>query len=257
MKGNNLSPPSMCNNPCIIAFLGTRSKAPHRPQREDGGRLVQFCHRLEGMGNALAPCPRAYWNGAVATSPALANCCANVRATNRRNTSLTTIPKCPQMVSSGLSCVPNAMPATQFQGLPHVRRTQPLHTKSPTCGLTPREGTKVPQSSLTDLEPRLGVQTRRSWRIISSSNWMRSFGCKRIRFGGTASRGLAGRLSGFVNSANVATVPGAISAPSRACRAADNSPRDECVRLVTWVASSPACGTCCSITGDFVALCKQ
>ena len=95
------------------------------------------------------------------------------------------------MVSSELSCVPNAMPARQIQGLPHVRRTQPLRTKSPTCGSTPREGTNVPRPSLTDLEPRLGVLTGRSWRTTPRPTGCAPV-CKRIRFGGTTSRGLAG-----------------------------------------------------------------
>ena len=77
--------------------------------------------------------------------------------------------------SSVLSCVPNAMPATQFQGLPHVRKTLILCTKSPTCGLTLRVETHVLRSSLTDLEPRLFVLTGHSWRTSP-----RPTGCARL-----------------------------------------------------------------------------
>ena len=147
---------------------GNETEGPHTVHREDGGRLVQFCHRLEGMGDALAPCPSAegilercsqppqFWEIVVPM------CVPPTDGTRHSRQSYVYL----QMVSSELVMRPERNAGNTFQGLPHERRTQPLRSKSPTCGLTPREGTKFPRSSLTDLEPFLAN--------ISWSNWMRS-----------------------------------------------------------------------------------
>ena len=160
----------MCNNPCIIAFLETRSEAP-TPSTErmvaDSSKSVIDWRRATHSHPARVL--RAYWNGAMATCPALANCCANVRATNRRNMSLTTIPRMPP--DGFFSCH-----ASQTQCRQHsVKDFRTCEEQSPTSRLTPREGTNVPRSFLTDLEPRLGVLTGRSWRTSP-----RPTGCARL-----------------------------------------------------------------------------
>ena len=226
----------------------------------DSSRSVNVC-RAWDTHSQPARVLSAFWNGAVAVSAFLANCWANVRATKRRKTSLTTMPLTPPDGFRRAVIRPNRNAERIDNGTSALARNPATwHTEA--NDLTDsNKGNKC--SEVMPDGPR--AAPRRAIRMFfanrSSSNWTNSSGSNPKIFGGTGSLGRGGRHTGLVNSANVANVPGATTAPSRARLAADNSLKPIVLRarsgLVSGCPSSPLPDRCIfSGFGQLSAFCQ-
>ena len=178
---------------------------------------------------------KAYWQGAVASSAFLAKgavassaflatCFAIVPATRRRITSPTTIPLTPRLVSSKLSTFPiSSRPTPLLDGPPCAKIDVAWDNNSESCS-SPNTGWRwsavLPEGP--PAAPLLAV--RKQMRNWDSSISKPTDGVDWITSSLNSWRGRGGLLPGFVNSLNVANVPGAICLSS-AILHANNSQR--------------------------------
>ena len=177
---------------------------------------------------------RANWNGDVACSTALDNCCEIVLAMRRRTMS-PTMPEHSQWACTTRSCGPTSPHPRSHRGLLPWQDLGRL-ARNGQCQLRcPR----VENGLLSSAPRRTVTEVLREGVMIWSESGPRLM----KKSLGSCSRGTGGRLFGSSSSLRVAFVPGANEAPSRACLPDDNSPswtRASALSARRWMSSPPA-----------------